>query len=342
VGTVGCRRALLLRLLLLPGAVAAPLDGCSIWQSDSGSSNRPVSPLTTTARQETVLVGDFRNPPFSPMRWRSIGTGMSEAFANELRKRGELDVRVNAGLVRRIETLVEKPEEIRRTLLDEIRQDDRRVRYVVTGAVTDFGHTSDLPEEVRRSVAGRNPEAMVAIRLKVIDLRLGRVVLSEQVHGLARAPEDMTSDAYRSMTFGTYVFWSSPLGVATRQAIDQGIGVLEDLRPAPADSAVVLKQVGYRKLRVEKVTDLTVPGDHLFFVCLTDETTGVVTPLVDPHTGRPLRAKIDSSTGRTVTAWLLGQKPLGVDLQGALLCSRIPEQDGPLAVEPTERASPEP
>jgi hypothetical protein len=281
------------------------------------------------SHQRVVVMGPLQNPAVSSVAWRDIGPGMSDALARTIINHGGFDVLFDPVLVRRVESLVGRSPSERARGLERIRREHPNVQFVLIGAVTDFTHTSDQPKDVRRrSLFGTVREAVVAIKLSVIDLERGRLVVTDHVYGTAEAPKGETAEMYANMAFGSYLFWSSPLGEASEQAIARTMAVLDRVVPTGDGTIRIVQEVGPREVRISAGPDDTLTAGDLYDVCLVNEQTGALDPVLDPDTGRPLRARVGSTSRIASTAWLLGRKPVAIDLRGAVLTSR---PDDPIA-----------
>jgi hypothetical protein len=278
------------------------------------------------SHQRVVVVGPFQNPAVTPVPWKDIGSGMCDALARTIINHGGFDVVFDPVLVRRVESLVDRSPAERARGLEQIRRDHPNVQFVLIGAVTDFTHSSDQPKDVRRrSLFGTVREAVVAIKLSVIDLERGRLVVTDHVHGTAEAPKGETREQYANMAFGSYLFWSSPLGEASEQAIERSMAVLDRLVPTSDDTIRIVQEVGPREVRISAGSDDTLTAGDVYDVCLVNGQTGALDPILDPDTGRPLKARVGSTSRIASTAWLLGRKPVAVDLRGAVLTRRAGE-----------------
>lgn len=318
----GARLLFVLTVLTVISAAA----GCSLFRYNAPPVTRadPAAALAGLSGEQAVVIGRFENPDHAPLRWADIGSGLGETLAGTLLNQGTLSVWIDPPLAREVATLIDKQPDRRRRGLEKIRR-ETDVRYVLTGKVTDFAHTTDLPDAVRRwGLFGRRREALVAIRLRVVDLETGRVVLTDHVYGTARAPATPSTELYANMTFGSYLFWNSPLGKASEEAIERASDVLHRKLPAPASALRIDRQVGPRELRLARPVERSDSRRRLFEVCVIGED-GRRRTLRDPDTGLVLTARLDSRGRRSSTAWLLGRKPATIDLRGAVLVPAPPE-----------------
>jgi len=319
-----------LRPLYALVAITLLLAACSSYRTGynkpprSAASDVAVAP--SALAQPLVVLEQFGNPKKASVGWRDIGAGMSTALADELRSRGKQDVVVDAALAKRLSRL-DIGDDSREERLAEVRRAYPNVRYVVTGQVTDFAHTADLPEDLRRSglFGGKKSEAIVAIRFVVRDLEAGRIIASDHVYATASAPKDVApKELYAGMAFGTYMFWSSPLGLASESAIKRAVDVLEEIEPVPSEYLRVVKQIGPRRVQVTVAEHLPVATNDRYFVCVPDPETRALRAVYDVDTESPVEVQIDTVADEGTTAWLIGRPPADVELRGALLSETLP------------------
>lgn len=330
----------ILPLLLLAGIALAVTAGCSSFPNPWADNAPPTEASGRKAvesdpwARRVIVLGRFENPARSPLRWRDIGPGMSDALAGMLINRGDFEVWSDAYISRSAQSIVEGPFEQRAARLARLTKDHPHVRYLVTGRVTDFYHFADMSREVQRSsMSGRRKEAVVAIRLNVVDLQTGRIVATDHVRGTASTPDVPTKELYANVAFGSYMFWNTPLGEASEQALEAAADMLRHRVPRADAFIRIVKQVGPRKISLSVDEHERLAAGQVFYVCLRDAATGELTPVVDPDTARPLEARIESTRRGSATAWLLGLKPVETDLRGAVLRRDLPPPPTMLAGE---------
>jgi hypothetical protein len=334
-------------LLFLAGIVLAAPAGCSSFPNPWADNHPPTEASDAKPigcdpwARRVIVLGRLENPARSPLRWRDIGPGMSDALAGMLINRGDFDVWSDASLARSVQSIVSGPFEQRSARLAQLTEDYPQVRYLVTGQVTDFYHSSDLSQEVQRSsMSGRQKKAVVAIRLNIIDLQTGRIVATDHVRGTAPTSDTPTKELYANVAFGSYMFWNTPLGEASEQALEAAADTLRNRVPRADAFIRIVKQISPRKVNLSIGGNEKLAPGQAFYVCLRDAATGELTPVIDPDTARPLQARIESSRRGSATAWLLGLKPLETNLRGAVLCRDLPPPAAMLAGEAAGDAPP--
>jgi hypothetical protein len=283
-----------------------------------------VSPAPADAGT-VVVIGDFGNPATATVRWRDIGTGVSGTLSQSLRNEGEFDVWSNEKLAKSVRQVLDGPTEERIGRLGVIHDLHPEVRLVVVGRVTDFHHTSEMPAEVRRrSLLGTRREAIVAIQLDVVDLERRRILVSDHIYGASGTGSRPSSEVYAGVTFGSYLFWSSPLGRATEEAIDKSMTRIRDIVPLAVDSVRIVRQIAPRKIALAGASGAAIRPGQEFFVCRFEPGVSGIRPVLDVDTGEPLRARVLAVRQDGAVAWLCGEKPVGVSLRGAELRAERP------------------
>ncbi len=326
------------RLLLL-WPVVAVVAGCSngSWSlSNPWKFDRP--PVTAAARSASehafnvvsertiVAVGEFENPARSPIAGRDIGPGMSDALASALLNHNNFDVWIDAGISSQVAEILRRSPNKRAAGFAQIQTDYPEVHFVITGKVTDFHHTSELPREISRwGIFKRRNEAVVAINFNVVDLQRQRVVATDHVYGTAGASNTPSNQLYQDLEFGSYLFWSTPLGKASRKAIERAIDRVIEILPSQMGEPRILNLVAARKVSINGGWSWGLVEGRRYYVCAQDDDSATLRPILDPDTRQPLQVRINRVNKESSTAWLLGKKPPGDDLRGAQLLRYLPQ-----------------
>jgi hypothetical protein len=267
----------------------------------------------------------------------SVGSGMSEAVARTVLNHGDFDAWIDPPLADDVEALVSLRESQRAQRVAQIRKTHDEARYVVFGQVTDFAHTGDLARDNRRwGFFGRKNEAIVAIQFNVFDLEAERVIAADHVYGVADAPRTSTDKLYKGLAFGSYVFWNTPLGKASEQAIKKAVDAL--YRALPVDTLANVDEGGIRiaqQLSARRVALTVDDPDRLadgerYFVWHYDSDAATWRPVMDVDRDVQIEAVI-SRSGSGVTALLKGKQPVELELEGAILRA---ESWSPVDTEP--------
>lgn len=276
------------------------------------------------APRRIIVVGEFANPQSSSLPWNDIGKGMSDALARTLFNEGRYDVWLRPELSRQVESVLRISPSKREAELAKIQKANPDVDYVLTGRVTDFFHVRDLSKGFSESgLFSSKPEAFVAMQLDMVDLPTRRVIAIGHVFGTARADESRTVEAYKGLRFSAYLFWSTPLGKASNQAIRRTMEHLYAFLPSQTQTLRIAQATEDRRVTILGGSDHGVVNGERFYV-LRIAPGGLLDPVLDPDTRTPLQVRIDSVSKDSSTAWLMGKRPRDVDLRGAALDRQLP------------------
>jgi curli biogenesis system outer membrane secretion channel CsgG len=271
------------------------------------------------ARQDgraVVQVAMLEAPRTAGVRYRDLGQGMSDALARMLLKRSDFDVWIDPRGSRRVETALRGAQ---LPVRDRGREDARPpVDYVVSGKITDFHHVTD-----RRRLLGTRHEAVVAIDFQIVETRSQRVVAADHVRGTASVGKE-SEELYEEVDFGSYAFWSTPLGKAASDALKSAADRIAGLVPIHAGQPTIASVLG-REIRIIGGQRAGVsPGREFYIYHL--HTEGARRAVIDTDLGRPVTVRIMSAERDASVGWLIGRPPRGVDLRGAVLSRRAPEE----------------
>ncbi|MHC5002358.1 MAG: CsgG/HfaB family protein [Planctomycetota bacterium] len=317
-----------IRLVPLRWLAIAALGLAAGCASDTGYNIPPTaigsaSPGGLAPRgQRVVVVGEFRNPVRSQVPWSDVGRGVARSLALSLLNEGHFDVWSNQELAVEVETALRGPTHERAGRLAALNERHEDVQYVITGQVTDFHYTSEVSEEVRRRSSwfgGKKEEAIVAIQFQVVDLQAHRLILADHVHGIAPIKQSESQPVYANIAFGSYLFWNSPLGRATENAIRSAMSRIESVVPSGPRELRILEHLAGREVRITGGNVRV--GDQLYVCTGAGSTARAV---LDRHTGAPLSVRIIAAEGNDVRGWLGGEPPPDVDLAGAELRPSLP------------------
>ena len=200
-------------------AVSALLAGCLA----------PTVPLPPPppkdAIRPTLAVTLFENRSGFPGQWE-LGPGMADLLVAELVESKHFVLVDRHGL----DALVA---EIDNQGSAYFRQEGKvavgrlkNVSYFIRGVITDFTQTStaNLKGQGNHFGAGLwGHTARVALTLTVVEVESGQIIASVNVAGFAPAAGIYAAAEYEDIRFGGDAFFRTPLGIATRNAIRQGI-----------------------------------------------------------------------------------------------------------------------
>lgn len=272
-----------------------------------------------------VVIGQFHNPKQSPISWSDIGSGMSEALTQAMLNEGRFDVWTNPRLSHAVEKVLVGPTDERERLLGELYKRYPKIRFVVIGRVTDFHYAGELPSDIRRwTLFGGKRDAIAALQFWMVDLETRRVLVADHVYGTGRAGRwSKSREVYKDIAFGSYLFWNSPLGRATEEAIEEAMARIGEVVPTTVEALRVVKLLAPRKVEL-KGTSLPElkKGQQFYVYCL--DANGRMAVVRDSHTAEPIRARILQNSRDATTAWLMGEIPEGLNLLGAELRWNLP------------------
>jgi curli biogenesis system outer membrane secretion channel CsgG len=236
-----------------------------------------------------VAVTAFENKVKTPLpdaSWR-IGEGLAEMLTTELVRTGRFIVVERqaigdvvgeqalgqSGLVRR-ETAAQSGQIL-------------GAQIVVRGAVTEFADSvsgGGAGVQGRNfAVQGRADNAHVAIDLRLIDTATGQVLASHNVSKLASGAGAAFGVRDRRVAFGGDAFFQTPIGQATRAAMQEAVSFIVSRSPsaAPATSFSIVKVEG-GTVYINAGANADVRVGDVFQVYSRGED------LVDPNTGLKL------------------------------------------------------
>ncbi len=248
------------------------------------------------------------------------------SFAFTTFNRNEFDVWIDSRISNTVLSNLRRSISRRGEDLTKLQADYPDVHFIIVGKVTDFHHTSELPSEVSRwGLFKKRNEAIVAIDFSIFDLKRGRVVAADHILGTAGSSETPVKEIYNNLEFGSYLFWSTPLGKASRNAIDKTIQRIIDSLPTHMSEPRILNVLAQRKITVKGGWAWGLIKGQQYYVCQQKDETSPIQVVLDPDTKQPLRVQIHRVEKDNSVAWLLGKKPPTEDLHGALLMRYLPQ-----------------
>jgi curli biogenesis system outer membrane secretion channel CsgG len=186
---------------------------------------RPIAPMPKGPKK-MIAVADFENKTNWQGQW-SLGSGMSEQLITALMDTGGF--------------IVLEREEIQGVLAEQdFGQSGRttaeggaqlgkiqRAQILVKGAVTEFAtNTSDNMGGLNIegfNIGGASSEAKVTVDIRIYDTTTSQVLDSQSCTGIAKSSGLAISYTDKDWGVGGSNFKKTPLGQATRQAIDQAV-----------------------------------------------------------------------------------------------------------------------
>ena len=283
-------------------------------------------PPPMTGRETIIVVGEFENPDTSSLRWRDIGPGLSDALGRTMFGQGRHDIRLRPDLVREVDRILRGSPARRSRELSRVSVANPEVDYVLLGQVTDFVHMRDLnPDLGRRDFfGGRKKEAFVALKLDLVDLQTQRVIAIGHLYGAARADDHPTPESYKNVRISNYLFWSTPLGKASTQAINRAIDHMNTIIPAPIKELHIVQKLEPRVVQINGGTDSRVARGDRFYILHRHAPGANPEPVLDSDTGLPLQLRVDHVNASTSSAWIMGVLPPDVRYHATILQRQLP------------------
>lgn len=320
--------------IILAGFVLAGLAvsaGCTAprnpWVYTTPPTTAEPRPAVTRsdANRTAIVLGTFADPTKAPHYSSGVGKCMSDALARALLNDAKFDIWINPQLSRAVEEVIALPTFQHDEALGAIGRDNPRVHYVITGKVTDFHHTADLPAAASRwGLLGRRNEAIAAIDLRIVDLKTRRVVGADHLKGVVGAGSTPSDETYGGIALDSYLFWTTPLGRASKAAVELAVDRTERVVPGGhIGDARIAAIAPRRRLNITGGTDAGLSaGREYFIVTFKDDAEGKA--IFDPDTDLPLTVRIDSVTRHAASGILRGRPPIEVDIRGASLRTALP------------------
>jgi len=251
-------------------------------------------------------------------RWSEVAPQMRDAFVRVLLKSGKFEVITDLSLSEQVLEAVSKYGDERVTALTAIREKiSADTAYLVRVTITDFLHTSDAPKSVQKLRWFRTSnDALVAMDITVVDVQVGKTAITEQLAASISAGDE-EADQYGSLEFGSYLFWSTPLGRASSEVITDATTLLAGLQVAsPGGAVITSREEGSREVSIMGGDMLEDGG--VYYVGNKDDISEKYIP-VDDDLGRPLRLQIEKNFFGGSVGWLLSEPAQYERVVGATL-----------------------
>ena len=198
----------------------------------AGCTARPTVSLPDPPPQDAmppvVAVSRFENRSSFSGQW-ALGDGMAELLVSDLVSSDHFVVVERRRLEQLLGEIDAQASEYFREAKKARRGRLKNVEYFIRGVVTGFTQVSasDLRVSGADAAGGYGSHtARVALTLTVIEVETGQIVTSISTAGLAKAHAAYGEGRYKGIRFGGDVFFQTPLGVATRNAIRKALRTL--------------------------------------------------------------------------------------------------------------------
>ncbi|HIB50354.1 MAG TPA: hypothetical protein EYO40_03570 [Phycisphaerales bacterium] len=261
-------------LLLLSGCTSNP------WAYNAAPGSGSVG--SEALQKPMVYIEPFTIGSGVDSHWPDVAPEMHKAFTRALLKTGKFEVAT-----------------------DPVSARQSFAAFLISAEITDFMHSSEAPESVRRlSWFSEANDAIVALDLSAVDAHTNRTIFSDQLVSTVSAG-DVEVDQYGALEFGSYLFWSTPLGEASSDVLDQAVAQLASLRGStPGVVEITSYEVGSREVKLS-AGDLLDDGG-IYYVGAMDRMTGQFAS-VDDDLGRPLRLRVEHHFFGGSSGWLLSE-----------------------------------
>ncbi|MFU8780246.1 MAG: CsgG/HfaB family protein [Kiritimatiellia bacterium] len=222
--------------------LAIVITGCA------GPASRSIHPLGRDMVPPRVAVASFDNRTGFAGQWK-LGPGMADLLVAELVASRHFVVLERIQLNTVVDEISRQRHGFfrREGKVDEGRLDN--VQYLVRGVITDFSQTGrgEVWMRLRRwLIGGGGYTARVGLTLTIVDVETGTIVDSVQSSGRARAREAYAQASYAGVQFGGSAFFQTPLGVATSEAIRNGLRGITQRMPRKRWEPMIAEVQGAR------------------------------------------------------------------------------------------------
>lgn len=295
--------AALLATLLLASGCGRPAFKYDSSPTKATRSGASISP----GAEFSLAVATFASPSASQPKWPQTGAAFSDALAQSLRQQQRVEIR-SAGPL---------PNADRSAAIAAAQRLQPPVDYLVLGEVTDFHHTAEVAggNLQRLGLFGRRNEAIVAISIEVVDLASGDTIRTDHLHGTASVPGDLSAaEIYRDLSPRSYLFWSTPLGRAGREALDGAVSAIASLPDPRGVRLEVIAQTGRREVTVAGGQRAGLAAGDRFNLLAPDGSS-----VRDPSSGTPITAVLLRIERNRATAFLSGEPPRETPVVGMRL-----------------------
>ncbi|NCC69794.1 MAG: hypothetical protein EOM14_16680, partial [Clostridia bacterium] len=204
----------------------AGLPGC-------GTIYHRLPPLPQNAIRPVIAVTDFTNESGFSGQWQ-IGRGIPDMLVSELLSTGRVIVVDRRQLSGVLEEVMRQGQDFFRKENKVERGRLKNARFLIRGVITDFTQTQSATGWFRTSgaeIGGRGARAIVMIHLTLTDVETGEILCSVPAEGTARASSSWIKFDYNDTSFGGDLFFKSPVGKATQEAVRKAVFIIAQKIP---------------------------------------------------------------------------------------------------------------
>lgn len=160
-------------------------------------------------------------------------------------------------------------------------------QILIRGAITEFAETGAQDSGIAYKgfkLGGSGGQARVTVDIRMYDTTTGQVLASKIANGYATTQKSMISYANSDFAIGTNNFKSTPLGQATRMAIEQATSfIIREMENVEWKGKVITVKDGFVFVNAGTSAGIKI-GDKM-------TVFGVGEALIDPDTGMNLGAE---------------------------------------------------
>jgi len=211
------------------------LSGCATRYYEPKTNKSPEAGQTRKLRP-VIAVTDFENKSGFSGSW-NLGTGMADVLITQLIDSDKVVVLERQHIGDVMSEINLQGNEMFRKEGKVTMGRLKTAQFLIRGSVTDFTVTHDVSGWFgvvsSGSVFGRGQKAKVTLHAMLIDVENGEVIGSVKKSGNASSGLFGGSVDYKKVNFGGEMFFQTPLGKATEEAMEKMVGEL--LRAIPPD-----------------------------------------------------------------------------------------------------------
>ncbi|MDD4735498.1 MAG: CsgG/HfaB family protein [Kiritimatiellae bacterium] len=173
-----------------------------------------------------VAVSAFENKSGFSGQW-DLGSGMADILTTELLDSDQYVVLERQQLDSVLGEIIRQGQEFFRREGRVNQGRLKNVRYLISGAITDFTVTGDTSGWFGYSTTvkagGGTSRARVSLHLRLTDVESGEVISSVEASGTASAGWFSAAVSYKNLSLGGDSFFKTPLGKATTRATHRAV-----------------------------------------------------------------------------------------------------------------------
>ncbi len=181
----------------------------------------PLAPLPPNVVKPLVSVAEFTNESGFKGSWK-LGRDLSDLLMMELINSQRLIAVDRKSLGDRLSAISRQGHNLFRQEDASAPEGQKNARYLIRGIISEFtqtGSSSAWFKATSRAAPAPAERALVLIKLTVIDLESGEVISCQVAEGIIKVSAQWRRFDYSGVPLGGELFFKTPLGRATQQAI---------------------------------------------------------------------------------------------------------------------------